>query len=122
MHHHGLVKILIEFHLKSIGYSWDNFLIRNHFQDEPKQPKEDKTRKSRRKKIDTSIEDRPAPPLQQNDEELTLTELMKNKKQGRVKTGGKTEKKSKVISDEKLNPLQPRRSSRIRGTMKKTPS
>ena len=64
MHHHGLVKILLEFHLKSIGDSWDNFLIRNHFQDEPEQPKEDKTRKSRRRKIDTRIEDRPSPPLQ----------------------------------------------------------
>ena len=34
MHHHGLIKILIEFHLKSIGDSWEIFLIRNHFQDE----------------------------------------------------------------------------------------
>ena len=86
MHHHGLVKILLEFNLKIIGYSWDNFLIRNYFQDELEQPKEDKTRKSRRKKIDTRIEDKPASPLQKSDEELTLAELMNNKKQGEVKT------------------------------------
>ena len=36
MHHHELIKILLEFHLKSIGDSWENFLIKNHFQDEPK--------------------------------------------------------------------------------------
>ena len=80
MHHHGLVKILLEFHLKSIRDSWENFLIRNHFQDEPEQPKEYKTRKSRRKNIDISIEDRLSPPLQKNEEELNFAELMKKKK------------------------------------------
>ena len=122
MHHHGLVKILLEFNLKSIEDSWDNFLIRNHFQDELEQPKENKTKKSRRRKIDTSIEDRPSPPLHQDEEELTLAELMKNKKQGGVKTRGKTEKKRKVTSEENLNPPQPKRISRLRRSMKKTPS
>ena len=63
MHHHVLVKILLEFHLKSIRDSWENFLIRNHFQDEPEQSKEDKTKKSRRKNIDTNMEDKRASPL-----------------------------------------------------------
>lgn len=45
---------------------------------------------------------------------------MRNKKHGEVKTGGKAENKSKVTSEENLNPLQPRRSSRPRGSMKKT--
>ena len=40
MCHHGLIKILIEFHLKSIGDTWDNFLIRNHFQEAPESLKE----------------------------------------------------------------------------------
>jgi len=40
MYHHELIKILIEFHLKSIGDTWENFLIRNHFQEAPKSHKE----------------------------------------------------------------------------------
>ena len=31
MYHHGLVKILVEFHLKSIGDTWEYFLVRNFF-------------------------------------------------------------------------------------------
>ena len=119
-HHHGLIKILLEFHLKSIGDSWENFLIRNHFQEVHEQPKEENIRKSRRKKIDTNIEDRLASPLQKNDENLISAELTKNKKQGKVKAGGKIEKRSKVTIRENLNSPQLRRSSRLRGSMKKT--
>ena len=63
MHHHGLVKILVEFHLKNIRDTWESFLIRNHFQEAPEQPKEDNVRKSRRKNIDTKIEDKLASSL-----------------------------------------------------------
>jgi len=31
MYHHGLVKILVEFHLKSIGDTWEDFLVRIFF-------------------------------------------------------------------------------------------
>jgi len=33
LYHHGLVKMLIEDHLESIGDNWDNFLIRNNFKE-----------------------------------------------------------------------------------------
>ena len=33
MHHHALLKILIGFHLKSIGDTWEDFLTKNHFQE-----------------------------------------------------------------------------------------
>lgn len=33
LHHHGLIKILFEFHLKKIGDSWEEFLLRNHFEE-----------------------------------------------------------------------------------------
>ena len=59
MHHHGLVKILIEFHLKIMGDTWEDFLIRNHFQEAPESPKEDNVRRSRRKKTDINVENRP---------------------------------------------------------------
>ena len=68
MYHHGLIKILIEFHLKSIGESWEIFLIRNHFQEEAQEkPKDDKTKISRRRKGDTYIEDKSSPQPQQEE-------------------------------------------------------
>ena len=36
LHHHGLVKILIEFHLNNIGDNWEDFLVRNHFKNRQK--------------------------------------------------------------------------------------
>ena len=72
MHHHGLIKILLEFHLKSVGDSSESFLIKNHFQDEPDQPKDDKNRKNRRRKVDTCIEKESSPQPQQEEEELTI--------------------------------------------------
>ena len=35
LYHHGLVKILVEFHLRSVGDTWEDFLVRNFFQDAP---------------------------------------------------------------------------------------
>lgn len=59
VYHHGLIKVLIEFHLKSIQDTGENFLIRNHFQEAPESPKEDNVRRSRGKKIGITIKDRP---------------------------------------------------------------
>lgn len=33
MYHHGLIKIFIEFHLQNIGDNWENFLLRNRFEE-----------------------------------------------------------------------------------------
>ena len=33
MYHHALIKLLIEFHLKIIGDTWEDFITRNHFQE-----------------------------------------------------------------------------------------
>ena len=68
MYHHGLINILIEFHLKNIGDLCENFLIINHFQEEAQeQPKNDKTKISRRRKGDTYIEDKSSPQPQQEE-------------------------------------------------------
>lgn len=61
MYHHGLVRILIEFHLKNIGDTWENFLIRNHFQEAPESPEEYNIRKSRRNKTNLTIQSNPKP-------------------------------------------------------------
>ena len=60
LYHHGLIKILIEFHLKKVGDSWDEFLLRNHFE-EPEETlsKEEPVRRSRRGKIVKYIEIKP---------------------------------------------------------------
>ena len=118
MHHHGLIKILLEFNRKSVGDSWESFLIKNHFQDAPEQPKGGKNRRSRRRKVDTGSE-KSSPQPQQEEEEITIVELMKNKRHNKVKKRGNGEKKSKVSED--LNSTQPRRSSRLRKPLKKTP-
>ena len=89
MHHHGVIKILGEFHLKSIGDSSENFIIRIHFQEVPEEPKEDNVRKSRKKKTDTNIEDILVSSFQKNDEKLISVELTENGKQSKVKEGGK---------------------------------
>jgi len=56
MYHHGLVKILVEFHLKSIRDTWEDFLVRNFFQDAPESPEESHVKKSRRRKISINIQ------------------------------------------------------------------
>jgi len=55
MYQHGLVKILVEFHLKIIGDTWENFLIRNYFQEALESPEEGNVRKSRRKNTGITI-------------------------------------------------------------------
>ena len=59
LHHHGLIKILIEFHLESIGDNWEEFLVRNHFQEHAETPpKEENVRTSRRRKTDMAVENK----------------------------------------------------------------
>lgn len=111
MHHHGLVKILIEFHLISIGDTWEDFLIRNHIQEAPESPKEENFIRSRRKKTDINVENRPESSLHKNDEKLISEELTKIRKQ--IKTRGKIRKRSKDINEENVSPPKLRRSSRL---------
>lgn len=49
--YHGLVKILIEAHLRNTGDNWEDFLVRNHFKEEEMEEPSDKTKKSIRKLI-----------------------------------------------------------------------
>lgn len=160
MYHHGLVKILVEYHLKKIGDTWENFLIRNHFQETPESPENDSVRKSRRKKINLTFQSNPEPPVQKNDgkESISekLTEIRKQIKQRKkikqqaggitentpesplqpddeqpiseklieikrqIKGKGKIGKEKKGVKEENIKPL--RRSSRLRGMVKKVSS
>jgi len=72
LYHHGLIKILIENQLKKTKDTWEQFLIRNYFQEPseasgsspPKIP-----RKSRRKEKDTTIQDSPTTETQEEKRE-----------------------------------------------------
>lgn len=48
MHHHGLVKILIEAHLRNKGDNWENYLVQNHFNEVDQDEPNSKIRRSRR--------------------------------------------------------------------------
>lgn len=56
LYHHGLVNILVEFHLRSIGDTWEDFLVRNFFQDAPDLFEESHVKKSRRRNINIDIQ------------------------------------------------------------------
>lgn len=49
VYHHGLVNILVEFHLRSVGDTWEDFLVRNFFQDAPEFPEGSPVKRSRRR-------------------------------------------------------------------------
>ena len=59
LNHHGLIKILVEYYLKNIGDTWENFLIRNFFQDPPDLPEGSSTKKSRRRRTTLAIQNTP---------------------------------------------------------------
>jgi len=57
MYHHGLVKILVEFHLQSTGDEWESFLIRNHFEERsPEKPVSSRTLRGRKITIEMTKE------------------------------------------------------------------
>ena len=119
LHHHGLVKMLIEFHLKKIGDNWEEFFLGNHFQDrEETSSKEENFRRSRRRKNDKAVENKHDTSSQEESEELISEKLTKIRKQIRVKRKEKIT--SKYTDEENENPPKLRRSSRLKGIMKKT--
>jgi len=53
MYHHDLVKILVEFHLQSIGDDWESFLIRNHIEEKsPEKPSSSRALRGRKRTIE----------------------------------------------------------------------
>lgn len=57
MYHHGLVKILVEFHLKNMGDNWESSLVRYHFkEDNQEQPSSGKAKTGRKRKIEEPVE------------------------------------------------------------------
>lgn len=113
LYHHGLVKILIEHHLRKIGDNWDNFLVRNHFE-EPKEPSPEHqpTKRSRRWKSSKTETDKT---IQESSEEMISEKLVQIKKQIKEKRIIR-----RVAREKGEGPSQPKRSHRLRGILKKT--
>jgi len=59
LYHHDLTKILVENQFKERRDTWEQFLIRNFFQDPPEIPEGSSTRKSRRRRTNVNIQDTP---------------------------------------------------------------
>lgn len=89
LYHHGLVKILIEKQLKERKDTWEQFLIRNFFQDPPETLESSSARKSRRRKASVNIQDTPTNIAKEASKEEKLSESRKERtevrKQGKIK-------------------------------------
>lgn len=85
LYHHGLIKVLVENHLKEREDTWEKFLVRNFFQDPPEAPEGSSTKKSRRRRTTLTIQDTPTSVTKENSEEElpseTLTQIRKQVKQ-----------------------------------------
>ena len=92
MYHHGFIKILIKFHLKSSGDTWENFLIQNHFkQGSQEEPSCGKEKRGRKRKIEDPVKGEQQPHEQSEDEVPIAKFLGKLKK----RTGKKKEEGEK---------------------------
>jgi len=107
-----LVKILIEHHLPKTKDTWDNFLVRNHFE-EPKEPSPEHqpTKRSRKWRVSKIETDKT---IRESSEEIIsekLTQIKRQLKEERVIRKSATEKRE--------GSFQPRRSHRLRGKLRK---
>lgn len=83
MYHHGLVKILLEFHLQSIGNDWESFLIRNHFKEKsPEKPSSSKILRGRKRTIEMTREQAPQTQMEVTEEELLIVNILQRMKRG----------------------------------------
>lgn len=105
MYHHGLIKLLIEAHLKNTGDDWESFLVRNHFKEVEHDEPNTKIKRSRR---NLSLKPKDDLPLQQEQpswDETPLVDVLeniKNKNVRRIKTNDKEE----IISRRKTKEIK----------------
>jgi len=87
LYHHGLVRILIEDQLKKNKDTWEQFLVRNYFQ-EPFEAPESSTpktpRRSRRKEKSAIVQDSPITKTQEVDQK-EKEKRIKDRKQRKMK-------------------------------------
>lgn len=97
VYHHGLVNILTECHLQSIGDNWENFLVRNHFEEKTlEQPSGSRTLRGRKRKIETVIEQEPHHQQDFSEDDIPIVEILQKMNIENLKRK-KSNKKTKVL-------------------------
>ena len=76
LYHHSRIKILVEKQLKERRDTWEQFLIRNFFQDPPEIPEGSSTRKSRRRRTNVNIQDTPTSITKETNKEEMMSETL----------------------------------------------
>ena len=77
------MKLLIEKQLKEKKDTWEQFLVRNFFQDPHETPKSSSSRRSRRKKTSVRIQDTPTNIVKETSREEKLSESRKERTEGK---------------------------------------
>jgi len=83
LYHHGLARILIDKQLKEKKDTWEQFLVRNFFQDPHETPESNSSRRSRRKKTSVRIQDTPTNIVKETSREEKLYESRKERTEGK---------------------------------------
>ena len=106
MYHHGLVKILLEFHLQSIGDNWESFLVRNHFEEKsPEKQSSRRTLKGRKRTIEMKKEQAPQTQTKVTEEELLVVKILQRMKRGNLRRK-KSNPSKEEFSQTKTPPLE----------------
>lgn len=106
MYHHGLINILVEFHLQSIGDNWESFLVRNHFEERsPKQARSSRSLKGRKRTIEGVKEHEPKTQLELLEEEFPIVDILQRMKKGNLKRK-KVSKREKEIPKTRILPQE----------------
>lgn len=102
IYHHALIKILIEFHLQRIGDNWEDFLLRNQFEEKThEKPSGSKTLRGRKRKIETIIEQEPQHQQELSEDNLPIVEILQ-KMNREIFRRNKAHKETKVLSQTKI--------------------
>lgn len=66
---------------ESIGDTWENFLIQNHFKEgNQEQPNNRKEKRGRKRKFEDPVENEQQPSQEQSEDEVPISELLGNLK------------------------------------------
>lgn len=89
LYHHGLVKILIEKQLKEKRDTWEQFLIRNFFEEPQETPEGSTSKRSRRKRTSDKTQSTPTNTVERTSREERLYKRRKGKTEGKKPTKSK---------------------------------
>jgi len=108
MYHHGLIKILVEFHLQKIGDNWERILVRNHFLEETHgKPNSSRPKRGRKIKIDKTHEQEPKQPHKLSEDDIPLAEVLEKINERNVRR--KNSNKETEISSQREKPKTERK-------------